>query len=307
MIFGAGGVGGYFGARLAAGGRDVTFIARGPHLDALRKHGLKLESPLGDLHLPEVFATDDVGEALGGGAGDTDVVMVCVKLWDIEAAGTVLAPALSPEATVIPFENGVDAPQRLAAILGKDRVMGGSAHISARIAEPGVISHNGKLAKIFFGEMGSGKSMRGKAFAAACEAAGVAARLTSNIEHVTWEKFIFLVAFSGMTAMRRQPIGPLRDNPENWAMFLAAMGEAAALAEARGVTFREDPVQAWLPRMEAMPDSYQASMLEDLEHGRRLELPWLSGAVVRLGAETGMETPANSAIVEALTPFAEGA
>lgn len=154
---------------------------------------------------------------------------------------------------------------------------------------------------------GDGKNPRGEAFAAACEAAGVAARLTSNIERVMWEKFIFLVAFSGMTALRRRPIGPLRDNPGDWDMFLAAMSEATALAAARGVTFAQDPVTAWLPRMEAMPDSYQASMLEDLEHGRRLELPWLSGAVARLGAEMGIETPANSAIVAALTPFADGA
>ncbi|MBL6935662.1 MAG: 2-dehydropantoate 2-reductase [Alphaproteobacteria bacterium] len=308
VVFGAGGVGGYFGARLAAGGQDVTFIARGAHLKAMNENGLKLESPLGDLHLAQVSATDNVADALKNGA---DVVMVCVKLWDMEAAGESLAPVLPPDTIVIPFENGVDGPEQLAAILGEDRVMGGTAHISARIAEPGVISHNGKLDKIFFGEIGAGdmsggKSARGKAFAATCEAAGVAARLSGNIERVMWEKFIFLVAFSGMTALRRQPIGPLRDNPQDWDMFLAAMGEAAALATARGVTFREDPVAAWLPRMEAMPDSYQASMLEDLEHGRRLELNWLSGAVVRLGAEMGVDTPANSAIVEALSPFADG-
>ena len=304
VVLGAGGVGGYFGARLAAGGQDVTFIARGPHLDTLRENGLKVESPLGDLHLKDVSATDDVADALKDGA---DVVMVCVKLWDIEAVGESLAPVLLPQTTVIPFENGVDAPERLAAIMGKERVMGGTAHISARIATPGVISHNGKLDKIFFGEMSGGKSARGEAFAAACESAGVAARLSGNIERVMWEKFIFLVAFSGMTALRRKPIGPLRDNPQDWALFLATMGEAAALATARGVSFREDPVAGWLPRMEAMPDSYQATMLEDLEHGRRLELDWLSGAVVRLGAEMGMETPANSAIVVALTPFADGA
>ncbi len=318
VVMGAGGVGGYFGARLAADGQNVTFIARGAHLKAMRENGLRVESPLGDLHLPQVSATDDVAAALKDGA---DVVMVCVKLWDIEAVGESLAPVLPPQTTVIPFENGVDAPQQLAAILGKERVMGGAAHISARIAKPGVISHNGKLAKIFFGELGgklggetggeAGENPVARAFATAfatvCESAGVAARLSGNIERVMWEKFIFLVAFSGMTAMRRKPIGPLRDNPQDWALFLAAMGEAAALAEARGVIFREDPVAAWLPRMEAMPDSYQASMLEDLEHGGRLELAWLSGAVVRLGAETGIDTPANSAIVAALTPFADGA
>ncbi len=302
-VMGAGGVGGFFGAKLAGGGADVAFIARGEHLDAIRRGGLKVTSPLGDLHIHPARATDDPA-AIGA---PVDVVMVCVKMWDIESAARAIRPIVGPETLVIPFENGVEAPPRLAAVLGEGPVIGGSAHISALVSRPGVVSHNGTLARIYFGEREGGPSRRGERFLKSCVAAGVDAELSQNIGRVIWEKFVFIAAFSGMTALLRKPIGPIRADPETWAMFLAAMEEAAAVARANGVVFDTDPVGAWLPAIAKMPEDYRASMLEDLERGKRLELPWLSGAVARMARELGVAAPVNAFIAAALKLHADGA
>lgn len=291
---GTGGVGGYFGGRLAEAGLDVTFIARGAHLKAIGSRGLAIESELGNARI-EAKATDDPAAV-----GPVDVVLFCVKLWDVEGAGEAIRPMVVPETAVIALQNGVDAQQRLIGILGQKPVMGGVAHISATIKEPGVIRHTGKLARIFFGELGGRESPRGQAFLEACRAASLDAKLTDRIERVIWEKFIFLVAFSGMTAVTRRPIGPLREDAETWAMFRAAMQEAATLAGAKGVGFAGDPVETWSKIIQTMPYDYRASMLEDLERGNRLELPWLSGKVAALGRELGIATPVNGFIATAL-------
>jgi 2-dehydropantoate 2-reductase len=297
---GTGGVGGYFGARLAQGGLDVAFIARGAQLSAIQERGLTLESELGDALIHPARASDDPGQV-----GPVDVVLFCVKLWDVAAAGEAIRPMVGPGTAVIPLQNGVDAEERLVRILGPEAVMGGVAHISAVVHEPGVIRHTGTLATLFFGELDGEGSPRGEAFLAACRECGIAARLSPDIERVIWEKFIFLVAFSGMTALTRKPIGRLREDPEHWAMFTGAMREAASLAAAKGIAFKKDPVEAWLEMARDMPDGYRASMLEDLEHGRRLELPWLSGAVQRMGRELGVATPINGFIAATLEPYAD--
>lgn len=298
-VMGTGGVGGYFGARFAAAGEDVAFIARGAHLAAIRERGLEVQSELGDALVRPVLATDDPAEV-----GRVDFVLFCVKLWDVEAAGEAIRPMVGPETAVIALQNGVDAEERLARILGPGPVMGGVAHISAVVKEPGVIRHTGKLAKLFFGELGGAESARARAFLEACRASGIDAHLRRDIERVIWDKFIFLVAFSGMTALLRKPIGPMREDPEVWAMFTGAMREAAELAAARGIAFASDPVAAWAEIAQGMPYAYRASMLEDLERGRRLELPWLSGAVARLGRELGLATPINGFIATALKLYA---
>lgn len=297
---GTGGVGGYFGGRLAEGGEDVTFIARGAHLAAIRDRGLRIESARGDVVIKPTAATDDPGQV-----GPVDIVLFCVKLWDVEAAARSVRPMVGPGTAVISVQNGVDAEERLAAVLGPEAVMGGVAHISAVIREPGVIHHTGRLARLLFGELGGGTSARGRALLEACERCRVEATLSSNIERLIWDKFIFLVAFSGMTALTRRPIGPIREDAETWAMFTAAMREAATLARAKGVTFEKDPVEAWTEMARAMPDDYRASMLEDLERGNRLELPWLSGAVARMGRELKIETPVNGFIATALKLYAD--
>jgi 2-dehydropantoate 2-reductase len=298
-VMGTGGVGGYFGARFAEAGQDVTFIARGPHFAAIRERGLEVQSERGDVLVRPARATRDPAEV-----GRVDFVLFCVKLWDVEAAGEAIRPMVGPETAVIALQNGVDAEERLARILGPQPVMGGVAHISAVIKEPGVIRHTGKLARLFFGELGGGESARARAFLDACRASGIDAQLRCDIERVIWDKFIFLVAFSGMTALLRKPIGPLREDPEVWAMFTGAMREAADLAAAKGIAFERDQVEAWAEIAQGMPYEYRASMLEDLERGRRLELPWLSGAVARLGREFGLPTPINGFIATALKPYA---
>ncbi len=296
---GTGGVGGYFGARFAEAGQDVAFIARGAHLAAIAERGLEVQSERGDVLIHPARVTQDPGEV-----GRVDVVLFCVKLWDVEAAGEAVRPMVGPETAVVSLQNGVDAEERLARILGPKPVMGGVAHISAVIKEPGVIRHTGKLARLFFGELGGGQSARAKAFLDVCRASGIDATLPSDIGRVIWDKFIFLVAFSGMTALTRKPIGPLREDPEVWAMFTGAMREAADLATAKGITFPKDPVEAWAELAKQMPYGYRASMLEDLERGKRLELPWLSGAVARMGRELRLPTPINGFIATALKLYA---
>jgi 2-dehydropantoate 2-reductase len=298
-VMGTGGVGGYFGGRLAQHGLDVTLIARGAHLKAIQTRGLQIKSELGDA-LVRASATDDPAQV-----GPVDVVLFCVKLWDVEKAAEAIRPMLGAETAVIALQNGVDAEERLARILGPKPVMGGVAHISARIAEPGVIHHNGRLARLFFGELDGRESNRAKAFLEACRAASIDARLTASIDRVIWEKFIFLVAFSGMTALTRKPIGPIREDPETLAMFRAAMQEAADIARAKGVRFADDPVETWSKAIQAMPFDYRASMLEDLERGNRLELPWLSGKVAALGRELGIAAAVNAFIATALKLSAE--
>jgi len=299
-VMGTGGVGGYFGARLQASGCDVTFIARGAQLDAIRSRGLTIESRIAPLETGPLAATDDPASV-----APPDIVLFCVKLWDVEEAARAMRPMVGANTAVIPLQNGIDSEPRVAGIVGARAVMGGVAHISATVTGPGVIRHTGKLQRITFGEMDGARSPRAEAFLAACTAAGIDGRLTARIEEAIWDKFIFLVAFSGMTALLRLGIGPIREDAETFAMFRAAMEEAVAVARAKGVSFSYDPIAQWLKAIQAMPDDYRASMLEDLERGRRLELPWLSGAVARLGAELGVDVPVNRFIATALKLHAD--
>ncbi len=301
LVFGSGGVGGYFGGRLAAAGCSVGFVARGAHLAALSDHGLRIESVEGDVHLAKIAADADPAAF-----GRPDLVLFCVKLYDVEAAGRALAPVLGPHSLVISLQNGVDACARLAAIVGTAAVAG-VAHISARIAQPGVIAHNGRLARFFFGSNLPEQDTRLKTFAALCDEVNVAGRMIDDIETKLWEKFVFLAAFSGLTALTRLPMGPIRDDPASWALFVGAMREVADVAAAQGIMFAQDPVETWLTRIPNLPTSYRASMAEDLAQGKRLELSHLSGAVVRLGQDLGVPTPIHDVIMRALSPYADGA
>ena len=294
-VMGTGGVGGYFGARLAAAGEDVTFIARGAQLQALREKGIAIESALGSLLLPSVAATDDPSQV-----PPPDIVLFCVKLWDVETAARQMKPMVGPKTAVIALQNGVDAEAELAEILGRERVIGGVAHISALVQEPGIIRHTGKLQRLTFGELDGRPSDRTKNFLEACQHAKIDTRLTDRIDEAIWDKFIFLIAFSGLTCLMRVGIGPIRDDPECYGMFRAAMAEAFAVAKAKGIEFGYDPLVQWDKAIAAMPYDYRSSMLEDLERGRRLELPWLSGTVARLGKQLGVDTPVNRFIATAL-------
>ena len=300
-VFGTGGVGGYFGARLAQAGCDVGFVARGEHLRALRAQGLRVESALGDAVLPGVRASDDPREL-----GTPDWVLVCVKLWDTDEALRAIAPVVGPGTAVISFQNGVQKDDVLRRACGEKAVVGGVAYISAGIARPGVVRHTGKLAKLVFGEHDGGASPRATALLEACTKAGIDASIAPDIRRAIWEKFVFLVGMSAATASMRSTIGPVRAHERSRAFLLDVMREVVAVGRAQGVALAEDFAEGRLAFIDGLPPEMEASMYTDLKRGGRLELPWLSGAVVGLGAEVGVAVPLNRAVSDILAIHAGG-
>ena len=294
-VFGSGGVGGYFGARLAAAGEDVHFIARGRHLDAIRSAGLKIRSPLGDVLIDPAQATGDAAAV-----GAADVVIVAVKLYDTEAAAEACKPLVGPASWVVSLQNGVTAADVLVTAFGRNRVVGGSSSIAARIEAPGVIVQTGTMATIAFGEWDGGPTPRTEALHKACGKAGIEATLADDITGVIWSKFVFLAAFSGITAMLRLPAGPIRDSAGHRHMFRRAMEETAAVAAAKGVALAGDLVDQRMAFLDGLAPEMYASMYHDLMAGKRLELPWLSGAVVDLGRALGVHTPVHGEFLAAL-------
>lgn len=300
-IFGTGGVGGYFGLRLAKAGSDVHFIARGRHLEAIRNHGLKVESALGDATLKPASATDDVAAV-----GPVDLAILAVKLYDTEDAATAMAPLVGPETTVMSLQNGVTANDTLTKAFGRERLIGGSCSIAAVVGAPGVIRHTGTMASMAFGEWDGRRTPRVESLLAACRKAGIDATLADDIAAVIWSKFIFLSAFSGITCMMRLPIGPIRADPETRALHRRAMEEAFAIARRKGVRLADDEVEKRMAFTDGLPAEMYASMYHDLTAGRRLELKWLSGAVVEMGKTLGVPTPAQESYWLALKLHADG-
>ncbi len=301
-VMGAGALGGYFGGRLAAAGADVSFIARGAHLAALKAEGLRVESPLGDLHLPQVKATEDPAEI-----GPVDLVLFLVKLPDTRAAARALSPLLGPETGVLSLQNGVEAWGWIGEEIGAAHVMGGTAQIPADIRAPGVVRHSGPFARVTFGEFGGAESARARALLAAFRAAGVEVSLVADIEVKIWEKFVMLSAFSALTALTRLPIGPVRETPETRGLLARAIAETHAVGRAERPALAADYAERAMGFVDAAPAGMRSSMLDDLLRGRPLELAYLSGAVARLGARHGIETPVHDFVAKALSPFAAGA
>jgi 2-dehydropantoate 2-reductase len=300
VVVGAGGVGGYFGGRLAASGADVTFIARGRHLEALRRNGLKILSPRGDALVPNVKAVETIGEVQGA-----DLVMVCVKLWDTEGVAAELGPLARNGAAIVSFQNGVEKDEVLGRHVPREAIIGGLCYIAASITEPGVIGHTGALQKLVFGEFDGKRSERCEAFLAACGQADVDAEIAGSIERLIWEKFVFLVGLSGTTSLFRSTIGPIREDPEKRMLLYETLTEVVAVGRAKGVPLAANFADEGLAFVDTLPPGIPSSMQVDLERGNRLEMPWLSGAVVDLGRKLGVPTPANSRIVKELTPFAD--
>ena len=300
-MMGSGGVGGYFGARLAQAGHDVTFIARGRHLAAMRANGLHVKSGSGDLHLPHPRATDDPSTI-----EPVDVVFFAVKLWDTEDAARAIAPLLARGGVVIPFQNGVESMQRIGAIVGAERVLGGTAHIAASIGEPGVIVHLGTMQRIRIGSARGEPPAVAHALVAALKEVGVDAEVVTDIVRALWEKFCFLVALSGMTAAARQPIGVIREDADMRVVFEVAVREAWTLARAKGVALADDFVQNQMRFADGLPHAMKASMLHDLAAGNRLEAPWLSGAVARMAREIGLATPVHATLYAVIKPYLDG-
>ncbi len=300
-VMGAGGVGGYFGARLAQGGHDVAFIARGRHLTAMRERGLAVRSALGDAHLPGPAVTDDPATL-----APADVVLFAVKLWDTEAAASAIRPVVAGGGVVIPFQNGVESIERIGAIVGAQRVMGGVAQIAATIAEPGVIAQTGTMARLRFGPALPAQQEMADRFAEACRNAGIDTDLVTDVRRALWEKFVFLAAFSGLTTVARQPIGVLRADPELRDTFEAAMREAWLVGRALGVTLADDFVGRQMNFADGLPAEMKSSMLNDLVAGNRLEAPWLSGAVARMARVAGVDARVNATLYAVLRPYCSG-
>jgi 2-dehydropantoate 2-reductase len=294
-VMAAGAVGGYFGGRLAAAGHEVVFFARGSNLAALRRNGLTIESVQGDLHLPKVDATDDPKTV-----APVDIVLFAVKLWDTEAAGELTRPIVGPGTRVITFQNGVDAVERLAPILGADNVVGGTAAIATVIAAPGVIKHTSDFAQLRCGRVDGRPDARLSAFTDAAKAAGIDITLTDAIEVDRWKKFVFLVGLSGMTGATREPLGKILADPDTKAMFQAVMQEVIDVGRAKGVALPADFAEDRMRYAATTPFGFKASLLHDLERGNRIEIDWLAGRVAALGRELGVPAPMNSAIYAVL-------
>ena len=290
-VMAAGALGGYFGARMAAAGHDVFFIARGANLEAIRTNGLKVESVHGDLHLPNPNVTDDPAKI-----GPVDIVLFAVKLWDTEKAAEQALPLVGPGTRVITLQNGVDSPERLAPILGADTAVAGSAYIAAVMSAPGVVSHTSSFARIVCGRIDGNPDARLQAFADAAHAAGIDITLSDTIDRERWQKFVFLIGLSGATATTRKPLGPILQDPDTRAFFHNLMREVVAVGRASGVSLPADFADERMKFGDSSPPNFKASMLHDLERGNPLELDWLAGKVVELGRALGVPTPANEAV-----------
>lgn len=302
-IMGTGGVGGLFGARLAKVGCDVTFIARGAHLAAIKKHGLKIVSEhRGDIDLADAKATDSPADV-----GPVDYVFFAVKLWDTESAAKAIKPMLGENTAVISFQNGVQRDEILSEVLGHKHVVGGISYVASFIEEPGVIRQRGFAQKLVFGEYSGERSKRIEELALQCAAAEIEANIPADISVAMWEKFVFLVAMSSVTASTRQRIGPVRSEPKTRKLLVDVMTEAIAVGRAKGVALGDDVVERQLAYVDGLAPDVTASMEEDLRRGNRLELPWLSGAVVDLGEKLGVATPVNQVLCGVLAPYVMGA
>ncbi len=305
-VIGAGGVGGTFGAALAKAGADVWFLARGAHLAAMRSHGLRVTGPRGDVHLDPTQvhptqATDDPGAI-----GPVDVVLFCVKLWDVESAGERIRPLMRAGTAVITLQNGIDAPERLVPILGADAVMGGVAQVSATIEAPGVVRQTGTFMKLIFGELDGKPRARGEAFLSLCHAAGFEAEHSGQILTALWMKFILLATNSAITAAARRPFGALRDDPDIAPLFTLGVQEVVAVGRAHGIALPADAVERCVAMTMNMPPAMMASMAHDLIRGGRIELPWLTGKVVAMGRALGVPTPTHAVLNAVLKPYTAG-
>ncbi len=300
-VMATGAVGGYFGARMAAAGHEVTFIARGAHRDAIRAKGLVVESPLGDLHLKDARTTDNPREV-----GPVDFVLFAVKLWDTEAAAEQTRPMIGPNTRVVTLQNGVDSVERIAPILGDDAVIGGSTYIVTTIAAPGVIRHSGTAARIVCGRLDGRNDVTLDGYAAEFKAAGVDFNVTATMKLDLWKKFVLLSGTSGITTSTRLPIGHILADHDIKALFHTLMSEAVAVGRAAGVDLPTDFADEQMKTAQGFPASMRASMANDLNNGNRLELDWLAGKVVQLGHKFGVPVPANEAVYAILKAYRMG-
>ncbi|MEO8359096.1 MAG: 2-dehydropantoate 2-reductase [Vicinamibacteria bacterium] len=297
-VFGSGGVGAYFGGRLAQAGHDVTFVARGAHLAAMLERGLRVESIDGDFTVSPVNATSDPSTL-----GPVDVVILAVKTWQVAESAALIAPLLRPDSAVLTLQNGVEAPSEVARVCGLQRVFGGVCRIMSFVAAPGVIRHAGVKPTVSFGPMNGQPSSLAEALRAALDGCqGVSAALSPHIQRELWEKFLFIAPFSAVGAVTRKPAGAWRSLPETRSLLKAAMQEVVDLAKARGVSITPETQAQTLEYVDRLHEDATASMQRDLLEGKPSELEAQTGAIVRLGAESGVPVPANTFLYAALLP-----
>ena len=299
-IVGAGGVGGYFGAKLARAGESVVMLARGAHLDAIRRHGLRVRSAVDG----EFTAKADAVESFADQA-PVDMALFCVKSFDTREAAEALRPVLGRDTGVVSLQNGVDNEEILEDVLGAGRALGGAAFVFSTIESPGVIAHT-LLGRIVFGELDGRVSERATRLRDALAAAGVPVELSTEVRRVLWEKYLLISAQAGTTALTRAPIGVIRQIPETWRLYRRIVEELAAVARAAGVTLPADVVETIIKNASALAPTAFSSLHHDLVHGRRLELEALHGHAVRLGERLGVPTPTVFAVYAALKPHAAG-
>ena len=298
-VFGSGGVGGYFGGRLAEAGEDVRFVARGAHLAAMRERGLRVTSPAGDFVVHPVHTSDDPSAL-----GEVDVVLVAVKAWQVAEAADMIRPMLGAETFVVPLQNGIEAPDTLAAALGRNRVLGGLCRIIAYVEGPGHIRHAGVPPSVTFGELDALGSARAEALRAAfARARGVRAEVAPDVRAAMWEKFLFIAATSGVGALTRAPAGIIRSQPETRALLTQALTEIHAVALAQGIALPADAVNTTLTFVDSLPADGTMSMQRDVIDGRPSELEAQIGAVIRLGEARGVPVPLHRTIYAALLPL----
>lgn len=299
---GSGGLGGLYGGRLAHAGYDVSFVARGAHLAAMKEHGLLIENESqGTIHISRVKATDDPASI-----GVADLVLIAVKLWDTEAAARAVKPLVGPRTAVMSLQNGVIKDDILRREFGDAAVMGGVAYVATHIARPGVIRQTGPMQRFIFGEYDGRRSARADELLDALLRAGIQAEVSDDIRRTLWEKYVFLVGLSGTTATMRSAIGPIRSNPQTRAFLFDLLKETVAVGRAHGVTLPENYAEQRLSFVDTIPADMTSSMHHDLEKGNKLEVAWLSGGVVQLGEAVRVPTPANRAVWDILALHAGG-
>jgi len=297
-IVGAGGLGGYYGARLAEAGNDVAFVARGAQLEAIRNNGLKILSPLGDVHLKKVTASSDPQQI-----GPVDVIVVAVKTWQVADAARAMQPMIKADTIVVPFLNGVEAPDALASILGAEHVIGGLSKVFSMIEAPGVIRHFNPGAYVEIGELGGGTSDRVEKLRTAFEKAGSQAKSSADIRSELWKKLLTVSSWAGLGALARSPMGVLRGMAETRALIDRAMDEGIAVGARRGHPITAAYKTELWKFYDAMPSDATASMQRDIIAGKPSELDAWNGAIVRFGGETGVDTPVQTFTYHALLPL----
>jgi 2-dehydropantoate 2-reductase len=294
-IFGAGGVGGYFGGRLALAGKDVTFIARGEHLRAMKESGLRVDSIDGNFLIQPAKATADPSQA-----GPMDLIVVAVKAWQVPEAAKAMKSMVGDGTTILPFENGVDAVAQLAAELDRDAVIGGLCKIVSFVVGPGHIRHAGFAPSIMFGELDNRRSERIEKILQTFTSAGLNASIPDDINVALWQKFLFIAAYSGVGALHRVPVGVVRTNPEARNQIVQAMEEIQTLAQARGINLPSDTIEKSLAGIDGLPENATSSMQRDIMEGKPSELESQTGAVVRMAKESKVEVPVNEFLYETL-------